>query len=272
MKKLNLALVLFLSLFLMQSCQKDELTTPDPQGQKAPALPTAESFIMPYNAFEEFSGEDDSRTTSNWLYSASHVLVWNTILTVHLAVPVLAFYESFNHDAVYQGAGVWLWAYDINNSGSTYHAKLYGELLSTNEVKWEMHISQEGGFSEVMWYSGITAIGGAYANWTLNYNGYNPTPIINIDYQKNNGSDVESIQYTNIIPGAPENGSYIEYRISTGQGVEFNRAYDIYKSEIDNLMEINWNNPGNNGRVKDAEHFQDSEWHCWDYSLQDINC
>ena len=44
MKKLNVALVLFLSLFLMQSCQKDDLTTPqqvDQQTEKAPQLPNA---------------------------------------------------------------------------------------------------------------------------------------------------------------------------------------------------------------------------------------
>ena len=48
--------------------------------------------------------------------------------------------------------------------------------------------------------------------------------------------------------------------------------YDIYNSEIDNLIEIKWNNPDRDGRVKDAEHYQDNEWHCWDNYLQDIDC
>jgi len=273
MKKLNVALILFLSIFLMQSCQKDDLTTPDnPQAEKAPQLPAPESFIMPFAAFEEARDEDDSRSTSNWLYSAGNVLVWNTILTVQLAVPVVAFYESFNHQAAYQGGGIWLWAYDYTASGSTYQAKLFGELLTNNEIKWDMYISQQGGFSEVHWYSGITAIGGAYASWTLNHKPFNPEPLMSIDYQRDNGGGLEGIRYTNIIPGNNDNGSYIEFRQTDGQGADFNRMYDIYKSDIDNLMEINWNNPSNDGRVKDAEYFGDEEWHCWDTSLQDIDC
>ncbi len=272
MKKLRFALVLFVSVFLMQSCQKDDLTSPDPQGKKAPELPAVESFVMPFSDFEEFRGEEDSRTLSNWMYAASNVLVWNTILTVNLVVPVAAFYESFNHQAVYQGSGIWLWAYDVTVQGNTYNAELYGELLVNDEIKWDMYVSQEGGFQQMHWYSGITAIGGAYANWTLNYNPNNPTPLLDIDYQRNDGNDVETIRYTNIIPSDPGNGGYIEHRVSTGQGVEFNRAYDVYKIEIDNLLEIQWNKPSNDGRVKDPEYFQDSEWHCWASNLQDIDC
>lgn len=271
MKKLSFALVLFLSLFIMQSCQKDDLT-PDPQGQKAPELPKAETFVMEFSDFEEFAGENDPRSVSNWQYAASNVVVWNSILTVHLIIPVAAFYESFNHDAVYQGSGIWLWAYSVSDGGQTYHAKLYGELLATNEVKWDMYISQQGGFSNVHWYSGVTANDGSYANWTLNYNPSSPTPIISIDYQKDNGNGFESIRYTNAIPGVPENGSYIEYRKANGSGVDFNRAYDVYKIDIDNLLEIQWNKPGNDGRVKDAEHFLDTEWHCWGGDLQDVDC
>jgi hypothetical protein len=135
-----------------------------------------------------------------------------------------------------------------------------------------MYIAQEGGFPQMHWYSGITAIGGAYGTWTLNHNPYNPTPLMTIDYLRDNGNNIESIRYTNIIPGNHENGSYIEYRQTDDPGADFNRMYDVYKSAIDNLLEINWNNPSNEGRVKDAEYFQDEEWHCWGTALQDIDC
>jgi hypothetical protein len=274
MKKLNLALVLSLSIFLMQSCQKDDLTTPqiEQQTQEAPELPTVESFVMPFTAFDQFDAEDDSRTTGNWLYSASNVVAWNAILTLHLAIPIAAFYESFNHEVEYQGSGIWLWAYDVTENGSTYHAKLFAELLVNSEIKWDMYISEEGGFPEMHWYSGITAIDDSYATWTLNYNPYNPISILRVDYLQNDGNGVESIRYTNIIPGVPENGGFIEYRKSNNSNIEFNRAYDVYKIENDNLLQINWNNPSNEGRVKDPVHFQDDQWHCWDTNLQDIDC
>src|SRR5690606_24418839 len=97
MKKLSFASVLFLTLLLFQSCLKDNQT--DPKGQKAPELPKSEMFIMPFSDFEEFRGEDDSRTVSHWGYAASTVVAWNAVLTLHLAIPVAAFYESFNHQA-----------------------------------------------------------------------------------------------------------------------------------------------------------------------------
>jgi len=37
-------------------------------------------------------------------------------------------------------------------------------------------------------------------------------------------------------------------------------------------MEINWNKPANNGRVKDEAHFGDQDWHCWDADQQDTGC
>lgn len=270
MKKLSFASVLFLTLLLFQSCLKDNQT--DPKGQKAPELPKSEMFIMPFSDFEEIRGEDDSRTVSHWGYAASTVVAWNAVLTLHLAIPVAAFYESFNHQATYEGDGVWRWAYSVTNNGHTYHARLFGELLDSDEIKWDMYIKQQGGFAEMHWYTGITALDRSYAHWTLNANPANPFPFIEADYQRDNGSGFESIRYTNIIPGAPENGGHIEFRQTTPQTVNFNKAYDVYNSQIDNLLEIQWNNPGYNGRVKDPEYFNDTEWHCWDSNLQNVDC
>lgn len=276
MKKLSFALVFALSTLFVQSCQKDSLNDPviDPYaGREAPKLPSEESFVMPFTAFSGYnSTEMDSRSPHNWAYSAANVFVWNTILTFQLAIPVLSFYESFNHEPVYQGSGVWLWAYEITEDGETYRAELYGELLVNDEVKWDMFVSQVGGFSQLHWYTGITAIDESYAHWTLNFDEDNPGPIMSIDYQRDNGNGVEIIRYTNIIPNVPENGGYIEYREGNGAGGDFDRAYDIYKAEIDNMTEINWDNVHNNGRVKDADQYQDEEWHCWDTNLQDTDC
>ncbi len=279
MKNLSIAFILLLSLSFFQSCQKDDTVTTN---EVAPDLPPVESFVMPFAGFEDADttgyapGGDDGatvRTTTfhNWFYSATHVVVWNTILTVNMAIPVAAFYESFNHDAQYEGNGVWLWAYNVTGAdGSVYEAKLYGELLTGAQVQWDMYISKVGGFSDVHWYSGIT--GDDSAQWTLNHLPNNPEAFLSIDYDKDNGNGAESIRYTNIIPGNPGNGGYIEFRKSTNTSAEFNRAYDILNAETNNLLEINWNDPGKDGRVKDESHFGDTDWHCWDSNLQDIDC
>ena len=280
MKKITFVLTLVLAISIFQSCQKEETII---DNGAAPTLPPAESFIMPFNGFEDADtsgyvtndGGADERTLTfhNWVYSVTHVLVWNTILTVNLAIPVASFRGAFNHEAEFQGNGVWLWAYEFTgDGGATYKAKLYGELLAVGEVQWDMYISKVGGFSDVHWYSGKTNNNNSTASWTLNHQPNNPQSFLNIDYTKDNGNNVGVIRYTNIQPNNPGNGGYIEHRRSSDQSVEFNRAYDIFKAENNNLLEINWNAPNNNGRVKDEAKFGDQDWHCWGVNLQDTDC
>lgn len=275
MKKLSFVLTIAFSIFLTQSCQKDAEIDPY-LGQDAPALPSEETFVMSLVPFTELGGlandEVTSRTLTNWTHAAGNVLVWNTLLTMNLRIPTLSFYEAFNHQPVYQGQGVWLWAYEVTDDTGTYQAELYGELLVNDEVKWDMYISKTGGFSNVHWYTGVVAMDESYAHWTLNFDVNDPKPFISIDYLRNNGNDVESIRYTNIIPGYQDNGGYIEYRTGNVVPGVFDRAYDVFGAGINNLLEINWDSINNNGRVKDPNHFLDENWHCWDTDLQDTDC
>jgi hypothetical protein len=276
MKKLSFVLVLVIAAILMQSCQKEDAFDPF-EGQAAPELPAEETFVMSMTPFLELDnfknpGTVDDRSIDNWGHAAANVVVWNTLLTVHLTIPTLSFYESFRHQPEYQGQGVWRWKYEVSDQTGTYRAELFGKLLVNDEVQWDMYISKVGGFSQVHWYSGVVANDHSYANWTLNFNANNPTPFISIDYERDNGNGVASIRYTNIISGTAGNGGYIEYRVGNVVPGVFDRAYDVYNAEEDNLLEINWDSLNKNGRVKDAKKFQDDDWHCWDVSIQDVNC
>ncbi|MCB0653287.1 MAG: hypothetical protein KDC85_18580 [Saprospiraceae bacterium] len=264
MKNLSYVLAFVFSVALMQSCQKEPLIDTG-----APELPSKESFIMPFTGFED---TDTTKSFSNWFYAASNVVVWNAVLTVNLAVPVASFYESFNHDAQFQGNSTWMWSYSFNAQGSQYTAKLYGQILNDNEVGWEMYISRTGAFTDVQWYNGVTAIDRSYATWTLRQNGFNPTDFIGIEYHADNGNGARSIRYTNIIPNNQGNGGYIEYQETLDNTATFNRSYDVFKIELNNLLEIDWNNINNEGRVKDPQKYNDEDWHCWDSGLQDTQC
>jgi hypothetical protein len=270
MKKSGFILILAVAALFFQSCQKEG------QGD-APKLPSDKTFVMPLEEIKEgLAGEQiEDRSFSNFGHSVANVVVWNTLLTIHLAVPVAAFHAAINQQPIPQGGGVWLWRYNVNHDGAIYKARLYGELLpATEEVKWDMYISKTGfgGFNDVHWYSGITAWDESYATWTLNHNPYAPAPLIDIAYQRDNGAGVASIRYTNAITGDAGNGSYIEYREGLYNGGEFDRAYDVFKIDIDNLLEINWNSIDKYGRVKDFEKFGDEEWHCWGMDLKDTDC
>lgn len=282
MKNLKIVIILLLSVIIFQSCvddrkEKEDLGT-------APQLPPVESFVIPFTDYEDADttgfaptgGDEDGAETrtptfQNWFHGATNVLVWNAAITLNTIIPKAAFLESFNHDPEGQGSGVWLWEYDFtDNNNNTYTAKLYGEILDLEEVKWDMYISKANGFQDVLWYTGTTSE--TQALWTLNHQPNNPEPFLQIERQKENGSGEASIKYTNIVPNNPGNGDYIEHRIDNTGTADFNRAYDIFKASNDHLIEIQWNRPEGNGRVKDEVKFGNMEWQCWDENKQDIEC
>lgn len=280
MKKLFFLAALFLTVSFMQSCKKDTVENPD--DAVAPTLPPQETFIMPFTGYEDLdttgfvnpNSDLEERggptTFRNWFYSASNVFVWNVVLGVSMAVPVASFREAFNHTPVYDGNGAFIWSYDYTLAGSTYLASLSGRFINNNQdVEWVMNISKVGGFTNVEWYRGVVARDNSGATWTLNHKPENPQPLITIDYDKNVATGEFSIRYTNIIPGNPDNGDYIIY--NTALGGEFNRSYDVFRGD-DDFLEIEWNAPTNEGRVRNPKQYGDNDWNCWNMDLQDVDC
>lgn len=280
MKNLKVVMLMIVGLLIFQSCvEKEENNN---VLDVAPTLPPTESFIMPFDGYQDADtsgyiapdGSADTRSTFfNWFHGATNVVFWNTAVTLNIVIPVAAFRESFNHDPVAQGNGVWLWEYDFTGTDNLmYSAKLYGEVLDAEEVEWKMYISRENGFQDIEWYTGITSA--TQAVWTLNHRSDLNTvePFLSIEHQKMNANGEASIRYTNIIPNNPNNGSYIEHRADNSSSSLFNRAYDILSISTGNLIEVQWNRPEENGRVKDEVRFNDTEWHCWDESKMDIDC
>jgi hypothetical protein len=74
---------------------------------------------------------------------------------------------------------------------------------------------------------------------------------------------------TNIIPADPNNGYYIEYGANYSTG--FNRSFELFAGPA-NILDIEWNAPQRYGRVRHEAHFGDTDWHCWDTNLFDVDC
>ena len=278
MKKFSFLLVLAIGFVFIQSCEKDSVSNPD--NEVAPNLPPKESFIMPL-AFEKYEEIDTTgkrpevqtksapTTFRNWFYAGANLVAWNVFIGATTAIPALSFGEAFNHRAVYEGDGVFVWSYDFNAGADQFVARLSGQFINDDEVEWVMKISKVGGFTDVTWYSGIVARDGSQATWTLNSQPENPQPALRIDYQKESGSDDFSLRYTNIISGDSDNGHYIEFR--TQDEADFNRAYDVFRGN-DNFLQIQWDEPSFNGRVKHFPGFDDDDWHCWNENQRDVDC
>jgi hypothetical protein len=262
---------------LIPGCGDDDGSTgtqPTP-----PEIPPLSSFLMEFSDFESgqpykplLRGEDpvdDGASMHNWAWAATNVLVWNTIITVGLAVPLAAFIEAFDHEPTRQPDSTWVWDYNFIAQDVIHLAELHGK-IAEEKVLWEMYISKEGEYIDFLWYSGQCDLSVTEGTWTLFNNPADPTPLVGIEWHRYPETATGDIKYTNIVPDGPENGGYIFY--GTAADGQYDAFYDIYNKGLDNHTEIEWDRTTKAGRVKDQDHFDDGDWHCWDSELQDGPC
>jgi len=253
--------------------------TNTPPAGEAPEIPPVSTFVIDFGDFsgggtgKSRDGSFDPTTAqaipgSHWGFAALNVAVWNTIITVTLAIPVAAFVESFNHEPVQQADGSWMWSYEVTVAGVVYTAVLTARTSGPN-VAWEMLLSKEGEYADFEWFTGLSNLVGTEGTWQLNLNPNDPTPLVGIEWHRSLTDETADIQYTNIVPDGPENGGYIFYAIVDGA---FDAAYDIFNKGADNLTSIEWNRTTRDGRVMDEANFGDADWHCWDGNLQNADC
>jgi hypothetical protein len=262
------AIVCFAAITLMISgCKKDKEEIKD-----APALPPKSGFVM---NFDDFSNPNDTlkstrsaTTYNNWGYSYLNVVWWNALLNVGLAVPVASFGEAFNHEAVYHpDAGNWTWSYNVTVAQGVYEAELTGSLVA-DSVLWEMRITKDTEFSDFLWYYGKSDLLQTGGYWILKESPANQVNLLKIDWSKHSDG-TSDIRYTDIKPGDAGNGTYIFYGSTLA---ELDRFYKISGVNLDISTDIEWSSTAKNGHVKGPHHYQNSDWHCWDETLQDIVC
>ncbi|MBU1318975.1 MAG: hypothetical protein KKG33_01625 [candidate division Zixibacteria bacterium] len=254
-------------------CGDDE--TVNPPVVTPPDLPPQSTFVMDFDDFTQYvlwssnAGDNtEALTKQNWGQSAVRVAFWNIALTVTLAVPVAAFVEAFQHDPMQLEDGSWQWTYSVT-VGVEHTCRLVGN-VEENEVSWSMYLSKEGEFTDYLWYSGTHNLPATEGEWTVNRGHDQANPFLGIEWHRNVSTATGDLKYTNIIPGDAENGGYIYYGSTTD--TDYDRFYNIYNKGQDNLAEIEWNFTDKNGHVKDENFYGDTDWHCWDTNLDDVDC
>ena len=205
----------------------------------------------------------------NWGFAALNVGFWSVVVVVGLAIPVAAFVESFDHMPEQQPDYTWIWSYDVTVNDVVYTAELHGKYID-NGVRWDMYISKQNEYTDFQWYYGESDLPATEGFWVLKKNPSDPTDLLRIDWKRNLTEGTHDIKYTNIVPGGPENGGHIFHGVTTEE--PYDLFYDIFNKGKDNYTYIEWNNTTKEGRVKDARHFNDSEWHCWDSDYMDVDC
>lgn len=259
---LHLLLVLVISVLTVTGCSN---------ASAAPTIPPVETFVIP---FEDFNGTGglislETGNQSNWYYAAGTVVTWGAILVTKLAVPVAAFRASFQHTPVQQPDGSWIWSYSVNISGSVYTVKLHGQFISEG-VSWEMKISKEGEYQDFLWYYGENNLPATNGFWILKQSPADPTDLVRIDWSRNISAGTHAIRYTNIVPGGPENGGYIDTQYT--KGIPYDHIWDMYNKSGDNHTYIEWSSTTGEGRVKGFNHFGNDDWHCWDSARINVAC
>ena len=273
MKTSKFALILVLALAFLSSCVEQI----NPLPEVAPELPTAEMYTIPTEVLSDTSSATTQGTTAgatykNFIHAGVHVLFWNTAIVANTAIPTAAFARALNENPTFIGNATFEWAYQYQGPFALYDVVLTGQYINNaQDVEWVMTLSKVGGFSNFEWYRGVVARDRSEANWTINHKPFNPEPYLSVEYNADASSADRSIRYTNINPSNNDIGGYIEYRIEPNN--TFNRSYDISGGATNPaFIEIQWDEPSMEGRVKNSNFFNDNNWHCWDTNQADTDC
>lgn len=278
MRKFSYALITCTILFFI-SCDN----TGDVNENSELQLPPYQSMAVDFNSFMEDSNSGKSATAAkiggNWVYSRIVVGIWNTALFTTLAVPVASFKSAFAHKPEYLGDNKWQWAYTVDGFTGQYSARLTGEL--TNEkVHWKMYLTKTGigSFEEFLWFTGVSAKDVSNGYWILNQSAEFPDQMLRIDWKVEN-DEIGDIKYSWVRELDDENntdhfkGSYLEYGLQEG---DYNVFYNVhaYDTNTEGFIDVNieWNRTAYNGRVMSPSYFEDSLWHCWDTTGEDVAC
>ena len=280
-KVIFIFLTIILSALLFWGCQKKK--------NNPPSIPPAESMTIDFSNFltSNKSGITDFQTkgndaagNTNWSRAAGIAGFWNILLSVNIAVPVASFKLAASSTPVYVDNNTWEWHYSVSVLGSTYNARLTGQIES-NDVKWLMYISRDGvgSFEEFLWFNGTAALDGKSGQWLLYYSYIFQEPMLQIDWTLN-GSNIGSVKYTYVRDKKddrttdPYKTSYIEYGLTTNT---LNAYYNVCINPTGVLndfksVKIEWSTSLHNGHIKSEYYFGDSSWHCWDGSGNDVTC
>ncbi len=258
MKKMMQKAFVFLAvtgLIVISGCEKEKK-------YDAPELPPASAFVIDFNDFQ--SQAKTTATYANWTTAVVTVGVWNTILTVTLAVPVATYLKAIEQAPVRIDNDSWKWSFNVTINQVVYTAELYADVTG-NQVDWKMYVSQEGGFTDFLWYTGTCDILRTHGSWTLYHSPLINKEFLKIDWTHDWGNNTGDIKYTNILEGNDGYGSYVYYGLTLD--APFNAFYDLYGKKEDKLVKIEYNTTTSEGRI-----FYDDLWHCWSSTHEDIAC
>lgn len=261
--------VLFFAILVisgLSSCKKEQ--TPD-----QPQLPPIESMIMDFSDFAQNPSTTKGITTdyNNFINAYVNVLFWTTVSGSAVIIPAVAYNEIVTNSggANYMGDNIWVWTRTFTHIAQSYTATLTAVRLNNDQFSMVMNIAlTEHPDQGMVWFDGVVRYDHTHAIW--NFYRYDEGQIKMLEAEWNNDFEtgVFDLKYTYVEPEQDETESYIIFGINPAEG--YDAYYTISMSE--NTINIEWNSEFKAGRIKNPEYFGDSVWHCWNNTLENIDC
>lgn len=263
-KLLALALIISIGI-LNSSCDKENK-------DEKPDLPPVESLVMDFSDFDTNPAQNKGIVTTydNFVYSFLTVSFWSSISGGSIALPVAAYSYMLDKEGEYTGDNTWQWEYQFTYEQSSITATLTAERIDNEQFSMEMVIkgpnTPESGFK---WFDGVVRYDHTAASWNVYvYEDGSSVKLLEVSWTKDYEAETSSLTYTYVYPGQNETGSYIT--LGKDPSLDYNAWYTISLSS--GMVEIQWDSETKAGRVKSENHFEDTNWHCWNGELQDITC
>ncbi|HKJ41610.1 MAG TPA: hypothetical protein VKA27_05915 [Sunxiuqinia sp.] len=275
--KLTQFFAIFLAALFFVSCQKENTS-------KAPTIPPYETMVPGFGQFatqtKSVANQAASSSKANFLYSATSVGFWSSLIGTTFAVPIAAFKASFSQNPTKINDNTWEWTFTVDGFNGQYTARLVGEHLSANQIHWKMYISKTGtnAFSDFLWFEGTSDPNSTSGQWLLYQSPDHPDKAVQIDWEKAT-NDVGEIKYTYVREtddqGNPldPHGSYLIYGTQDSTFDTYVTTHH-YSQQAQAFIDafIEWNSTDYSGHVKSEDFFGDTDWHCWDSSGNDVDC
>ncbi len=242
--------------FFLTGCEKEK------DKEKGPDLPPITTFAIDLSDFTSAGELKSVDPKSNFHLVVGAVSYWNLVLSAAMVIPVAAYAEAFNHDAVRLDNDTWQWTYAVNNE---YNAKLTADVMN-DSVYLSMNIEKADASMDVVWFTGKCDILRTGGEWTVNDVPLaSQTAWLFIEWNADYEDKTFDVKYLNVRPGADYEDSYIEYGITNS--TDYNAYYNLYNSETNMLYEVDYNTETHVGTVTDGLNQL-----CWDESFNNTIC
>ena len=261
------AIIIILLLNCLYSCKKNKGEPPVP--------PPYQSMIIDFNNFSSKKksldiipgGKGTENTT--WVFASTVAGVWSTLIESNLTIPIDSYRPIAGNNPVFLSDKLWQWSYNFNSGGSSYKAKLTGQISGSGAL-WKMYITKDisGGFTDFLWFEGTSNSDGSSGQWIFDQSPQSAGNMFQDDWTRS-GTSITSVKYS-YLKNDSYKGSYISYVLMTGI---YDASYNIhFSNSLYSNADVEWNTTTKNGRLKCTDYLQDQNWYCWDSNKINILC